>query len=159
MENKVKPKFISGLAIIIWSGVTSTVGLVSDIVPFISENKIGIFPLNLIIAIIVMIFLVIVHTIIYINKLNKYCDNIQIEYNNLLKNRNSLIKDNDKYEKENLDLKNQLFIRNNIINDFITILNTTSLEPNDFEKKTINALLENILTKTKNIDVNGGKNE
>lgn len=103
MNEIQRPKFIKKFTTSLWLIVPPLIGLISDILPSVSETKVWIFSLNILIAIGTTILILIIYTIIYIHKLNKYCTTI--ENNNFgLRNDNLLIKEkNSKLEKEKND--------------------------------------------------------
>lgn len=103
MNEIQRPKFIKKFTTSLWLIVPPLIGLISDILPSVSETKVWIFSLNILITIGTTIFILVIYTIIYIYKLNKYCTTI--ENNNFgLRNDNLLIKEkNSKLEKEKND--------------------------------------------------------
>lgn len=103
--NKIqRPKFVLKFTTLLWVIVPTFIGFITNIIPAISEIKIWIFSLNVIIAIGITIFILIIYISKYLYELNKYCT--MIENNNEgLKNDNLLIKEkNLKLEKEKNDI-------------------------------------------------------
>lgn len=98
----------------------------------------------LLIYIIVFALSLCINNIIYSIRMWIYCAKID-------KNRNALINDNNKYIRKYKQSQTELALREEIIIDMVTFLNATSLEPNDYEKKCLNNLLNNINTKVANI--------
>ena len=137
MEDIKRPKFIKNFITLLFVIVPAFIGYISNVIPAVSEIKIWIFSLNILITFGIIIIGLIIYIVIYIHDLNKYCT--IIENNNTgLKNDNSLIKE------KNIKLENE---RNNtisLITEIVYHLRQGTLNITNDERKYLKSLLSAI---------------
>ncbi len=136
-------------------------GLIAELLLPLLGNKFFKWYHYIIIYCIIILITIIYYFIKYYLKIEKFYKVYKKQLLNIADNRDSIKKDNDNLVKKLNNAKECIKSRDLVILDVITFLNNISLEPNDYEKKCINNLLNNILTKTKSINdmemINYGK--
>ncbi len=144
----IKPNFWN-TAFNILSQLFSIVSVIIGLI--IKSDNFGILGTTfLVIGIYITAFIIslIINNIIYTVRLCKLCSTLE-------ENRKAVLSDNDKYIKRAKDANATLAIQYEIISNIINYLNAYSTEPNEYEKKCINALLENIYAKIHSLHRNG----
>lgn len=158
MKNSDKlhmPLFFKPLTNLIISAFFGIIGVIAFFFPNLIDAEPFKIPVNWFVGIGILLILVVIFLIKYFLNVRKFNNDYDTQYGSFKSNQEALMSDNEKYIKSNKKLKTELDIRDSIILDMYTFLNATSLEPNEYEKKCLNNLLNNLNIKINNNKRNG----